>query len=132
MLAGKTIFYIEDDANNRDVVQMIITAHGGRVEFDKWGFPEIIVPKIKSSHPAMILLDLMFPNYVTGYEVFDAIRQYPAFKHIPIVAVSASDPTVEIPKTRAKGFAGFISKPIDMHTFNAKLERILDGEAVWD
>ncbi len=131
-LDGKIIFYIEDDPNNRDVVQMIVESAGARIEFDKWGFPELIISKIRAVHPDLILLDLMFPANVSGYDVFDVIRQYPAFKHIPVVAVSASDPTLEIPKTRARGFSGFISKPINIHSFNIQLAHVLDGQEIWD
>lgn len=132
MLEGKVVFYIEDDANNRDVVQMIVELAGAKIEFDKWGFPELIISKLKLAHPDIILLDLMFPANISGYDVFDIIRQYPYFNHVPIVAVSASDPTVEVPKTRARGFAGFINKPINIHTFNDKLNSVLNGKEVWD
>ncbi len=132
MLEGKVIFYIEDDANNRDVVQMIVGSAGAKIEFDKWGFPELIVSKIKLAHPDIILLDLMFPANISGYDVFDIIRQYPYFNHIPIVAVSASDPAIEIPKARARGFAGFINKPLNIQTFNHKLLSVLEGQEVWD
>lgn len=131
-LVGKTIFYIEDDPNNRDVVRMIVESAGAKIEFDKWGFSELIVSKLQNIHPDLILLDLMFPMNVSGYEIFDIIRQYPQFKHIPIVAISASDPTIEVPKTQAKGFAGFISKPVALHTFIDKLNTILNGQPIWD
>ncbi len=131
-LVGKTIFYIEDDPNNRDVVQMIVESAGAKIEFDKWGFAELIISKLQHVHPDLILLDLMFPMNVSGYDVFDIIRQYPQFKHIPIVAISASDPTIEIPKAQAKGFSGFISKPITMQTFIEKLNVIFNGQSIWD
>ena len=79
----------------------------------------------------LIMLDLMLPRGVTGYEVFDAIRREPEFGHIPIAAVSAADPSVEMPKTREKGFAGFISKPISLRFFPNQVTELLKGGNVW-
>jgi len=48
------------------------------------------------------------------------------------VAVSASESAVAIPKVKAKGFAGFISKPIDYDRFPNQIVAVLNQEAVWD
>jgi two-component system cell cycle response regulator DivK len=74
----------------------------------------------------------MFPNNVTGYAVFDQIRQLEGFNKIPVVAVSASDPAESIPRTQAKGFAGYIAKPVDFDNFPEQLKAILNGdEDIW-
>ena len=36
-----------------------------------------------------------------------------------------------LPKVRAMGFTGFISKPIDFRLFALQIKRILDGEGIW-
>lgn len=131
LLQGKRVFYIEDDANNRGIAQIILEAAGATLQFDNWGFIELSLPKIKVFHPDIILLDLMLMSRVSGYDVYDALRSHKQFSSIPIVAVSASDPSVEIPKTRAKGFAGFIGKPISIHLFANQIATILNGKAVW-
>jgi len=78
----------------------------------------------------IILCDLAFPNKITGYEVFDRVRAVPEFAHIPIIAVSSADPTTEMPKVQAKGFDGFISKPVSMITFAPDLVRVHNGEKI--
>lgn len=132
LLKGKRILYIEDDARNRSVVQIILQHAGAVVEFERWGFPETAIPKINDFRPNLILLDLMFPANVSGYDVYDALRDVPALQHIPVVAVSASDPSVEIPKAQAKGLKGFIGKPINIEHFAEYLVRVLNGETVWE
>jgi CheY-like chemotaxis protein len=131
MLKDKRIFYVEDDPNNRMVVQRILEAAGARVEFEKWGFQEVALPKLRAYRADLILLDLMFPMGISGYDIFDAIRRNMILNHIPVVAVSAADPSIEIPKARSKGFAGFIGKPVDMELFPQQIAAVLNGEPVW-
>ena len=131
VLQGKRIFCFEDDTKNRAIVETILQQAGATIRFDTWGFIEISLPKIRTFQPDVILLDLMLMANVSGYDVYDTLRTKPYFATVPIVAVSASDPALEIPVARKKGFAGFIGKPIDMHLFATQIATILRGEGVW-
>jgi CheY-like chemotaxis protein len=131
MLQGKSIFYIEDDIKNRLIVQVILEREGARVNFENWG-RETVVERLRYALPVdLILLDLMFPRNVSGYDVFDLIRADETLAHVPIVALSAADPGVEVPKARAKGFSGFISKPVNLHTFGSQIQQVLEGRPAW-
>jgi len=131
LLQGKRVFCFEDDAKNRSVVETILQAAGATIRFDTWGFIEISLPKIRTFQPDVILLDLMLMGRVSGYDIYEILRTKPNFDTIPIVAVSASDPALEIPKARKMGFAGFIGKPIDIHLFPNQIAAIIRGETVW-
>jgi CheY-like chemotaxis protein len=131
ILQGKRVVYIEDDAKNRAIVQIILEAAGATLHFDNCGFMEVSLRKIKAFHPDVILLDLMLMSRISGYDVYTTLRLQSQFSTIPIVAVSASDPEIEIPKTREVGFAGFIGKPVNVHLFASQIDTILRGETVW-
>lgn len=130
-LRNKRIFYIEDDLNNRAIVQTILEQIGIGFEFERWGNIPQVLQKINLFQPDLILLDLMFPKNVSGYDIFDALKNNALTQHIPIVAVSASDPSIEIPKARARGFNGFISKPIHFATFQSQIAKIFEGIPIW-
>lgn len=130
-LKNKRIFYIEDDVKNRAIAQMILEQSGATVGFERWGRANAIVMLQAFMPIDAILLDLMFPQGVTGYDVFEAIRANSAFDHIPVIAVSASDPAIEIPRAKQLGFAGFISKPIDIRLFPQQIARCIEGESIW-
>jgi CheY-like chemotaxis protein len=131
LLQNKRIFLVEDNLGNRAIMQMILEQHGAKIGFERWGTET--VSRLKNFEPIdLILLDLMFPNNITGYEIFENIRQNHEFRHVPIVAVSASEPAVSIPKTQAHGFAGFLPKPIDIDKFPKQIAAILRNEPVWD
>jgi CheY-like chemotaxis protein len=50
---------------------------------------------------------------------------------VPIVAISAAELAIAIPRARELGFSGFISKPIDEALFAKQIAQILAGEQVW-
>lgn len=115
-LLKKRIFIIEDNIVNRAIAQLLLEQQGAKTAIDRWGIDT--VTRLHNFMPVdIILMDLMFPNGITGYDIFDQIRSYPEFDHIPIVAVSASDPAEAIQRTKAHGFDGFISKPLSPTSF---------------
>lgn len=131
LLTDKRVFIIEDNVDNRIIIQVLLEQNGAHTAFERWGGADSIRRLHEFSPVDLIVLDLMFPNQVTGYDVFDRIRQESAFANVPIVAVSASDRTTEIPRARAKGFAGFIAKPVDYDQFPRQLVRIINRESAW-
>lgn len=130
LLSGKRIFIVEDDINNRIVVEMLLTNNGAQTSFERWGTDTLRLLQ-RFSPVDVIILDLMFPREISGYEIFDHIRQDETFANIPIVAVSAAEPNESIRKTKTKGFAGFIAKPIDFRLFPGQIAAIIAGESVW-
>lgn len=129
-LENKHVFVVEDDAANLAVISAILRYNDARVTYDRWGRETI--SKMKRAGPVdLILLDLMFPHGVTGYDIFDKIQAEPDLANVPVVVVTASDPAAELPKVQARGFAGYICKPINRHNFPKQLESILEGEPVW-
>jgi two-component system cell cycle response regulator DivK len=130
LLNGKHIFIVEDNLQNRVIFQMSLIRHGAIVDFERWG-KDALYRLQHSSHLDAIVLDLMLADGYSGFDIFDEIRAQPKFDPIPIVAVSAMDPSVAVPRVRSQGFAGFIAKPIDNRLFPQQLARIIDGEQVW-
>ena len=130
-LNGRTIFMVEDDALNFAIIRTILRRAGATVPYDHWGDTTLTRMKEYSGQLSMILLDLMLPGGVSGYDIFDAIKNDPEISHIPIVAVSAADPDVEIPRAKKLGFSGFISKPVIHDQFPDQLDTILKGGQIW-
>ena len=129
-LKDKRIFIVEDNMQNRVVFQMAFIRHGALVDFERRG-RETLARLNEIPGVDLIILDLMLSEGVSGFDLYDEIRAVPKYAATPIVAVSAMDPSLAIPKTLAKGFSGFIAKPIDNHLFPKQIARIMEGEAVW-
>jgi two-component system sensor histidine kinase ChiS len=129
-LGGKKIFIVEDDASNLAIAMTILQGEGAAVTCDRFG-KETISRLFKSLPIDIILLDLNLSNGTTGYHVLEQIRQMVEFAEIPVVAVTASDPSHVIGQLRQAGFNGLISKPVRVKTFGPYLEAILRGCSVW-
>jgi len=130
LLKDKSIFIVEDNAQNRVIFQMALIRHGAIVNFERWGSGSLFQLN-NLSRVDLIILDLMLAEGVSGFEIYDKIRALPKFDNIPIIAVSAMDPAIALPQVSSKGFAGFIVKPIDKHLFGQQLAKIIEGTPVW-
>lgn len=130
-IKGKHIFIVEDDVQNRVVYQMLLVKHNARFEFDRWGRDTLSrirrMPQVD-----LIILDLMLPGELSGYDIYNILRGEARLTDVPIVAVSASDTTTAVRKTQEMGFNGFIAKPIDVSIFAEQLTTIMTGGSIWD
>jgi CheY-like chemotaxis protein len=129
-LQGKRIFIVEDNLQNRIIFQMILMRSGAEGDFERHG-RETLSHLRNLSHVDLIVLDLMLAGGIDGFDIYNQIRALPQYSAVPIIAVSAMDPSIAIPKTRQHGFAGFIAKPINTDLFPRQLAAILNGEQVW-
>ncbi len=135
-LQDKTIFLVEDDVANIAAIRTLLQKEGAHVPFDHVGsrtvqqlLDTLTTPTIQVD---LILMDLKLLYGISGYEVLKHIRENPNLAHIPVVAFTGADPDEEIPRARAAGFNGYISKPItDRGRFVQDLCAILNGAPVW-
>jgi CheY-like chemotaxis protein len=131
LLKDRHIFIVEDNPQNRVVFQLALIRHGAQVAFDRWGRDAVF--RLRGTHRYdLIILDLMLVGGISGFDLHDEIRAMPEYAAVPIVAVSAMEPAVALPKARAQGFAGFIAKPIDVQHFPRQLASIIEGQPIWD
>ena len=130
LLDNKKIFIVEDNLQNRIIFQLALNRHGAQLHFEPWGSRTLLQLQ-GLCRIDLIVLDLMLANGVSGFDIFDQIRAKPEYDKVPIVAVSAIDPSFAIPKAQEKGFSGFIGKPIDNELFAHQLAALIDGEKIW-
>lgn len=131
MLKGKRIFVLEDDFSNLLIIKTILQQNGAEVFTDVWGTSTVVQMKYLGKLDA-ILLDLMLSRTnMSGYDIFDRIKAEPTLADIPVVLVTAADPDTESLKAKGKGFAGFVSKPLDRQTFAQQIKSALEDEFTW-
>jgi len=122
-MKGK-ILIIEDNEQNRYLAKFLLEAHGYVIVQASDGAQGIdLAGRIL---PQLILLDIQLPS-MDGYAVARELRDNPALKDIPIVAVTSYAMTGDREKTIAAGCNGYIEKPINPDTFVAEIERYLGG-----
>jgi two-component system, cell cycle response regulator DivK len=128
-----SILYVEDDRPSREIMQLLVEDVMGishlSIFEDSYGFLERA--KTISPKPDIILLDIHVPP-MSGFEMLMLLRTDSHFATTPIVALTASVMNEEVARLRQAGFNGVIPKPLNMDNFPTLLERIMQGEEVWN
>jgi CheY-like chemotaxis protein len=121
-MKGK-ILLIEDNEQNRYLATFLLEKHGYTIIPASDGPQGIELAS--QIHPQLILLDIQLPT-MDGYSVARELRNNPALKNIPIVAVTSYAMTGDREKTIAAGCNGYIEKPINPETFVTEIDRFLE------
>ncbi|MEL6148000.1 MAG: response regulator [Chloroflexota bacterium] len=129
-LQNKRIFLVEDNIGNQMITRTLLESHGAVMGVHRSG--KDVIPHLRNFLPVdLIILDLMLREGVTGYDVFTSIRDRRDFDGVPIIAMSVMDRSDAVPLARRRGFAGYISKPINFQVFPQQIASIIDGQAIW-
>jgi len=87
--------------------------------------------RVEEDRPGLVLLDVMMPG-MSGYDVCRKIRENPATAMLPIIMVTALDPTQERVKGIEAGADDFLSKPINQPELLARVKSLLRIKVLHD
>lgn len=113
-MAGEKILLIEDNAVNLDLIQFLLESQGYRVR--EAATAEEAFEVLKTERPALIVMDIQLPG-MDGLEATKKLKENPATRDIPVVAVTSYAMKGDRESAAAAGCVGYITKPIDKTTF---------------
>jgi two-component system, cell cycle response regulator DivK len=121
-MADKRILIVEDDADNTNLVRMllerenyaVISAENGQKGFEVG----------KAELPDLIILDLDMP-IMDGWKTLEQLQNDPATKDIPVVVVTAHLLPDERDRVIDAGGNGYILKPFQANDLIAEIKRCL-------
>ncbi|HSG48184.1 MAG TPA: response regulator [Longimicrobiales bacterium] len=102
------IAVVEDNADNRLLVQAILDGEYDIVEFDS-GIAA--VAGLEGAAPDVVLLDISLPG-MDGTEVLGWIRGHERLRDLPVIALTAHAMSGDREKYLAAGFNDYVTKPI--------------------
>jgi two-component system, cell cycle response regulator DivK len=118
----KKILVVEDNELNRRLLTDILGIQGYEILETTEGLDAIEIAR--SSHPDLILLDLQLPD-VSGFDVARRLKDDPATRTIPIIAVTAFAMRGDEERALESGCDGYVAKPINVMDFLAMVRKWL-------
>ena|ERR1044071_1321360 len=125
--------YIENDELSREVMKTLLTRGLGYRDLTMFETSARFEQRLEdlTQKPDIIFLDIHMEP-IDGFEMLRLIRGNKDYYDTPVIALTASVMNEEIRRLREAGFDGAIGKPINYDTFPRLLDRILNGEQIWN
>ena len=128
-MSGGKILVVDDTPVNVKLLADLLAAKGYAVVTAASG--KEALEKVEAERPDLVLLDVMMPG-MTGYEVCRKLREAEATAMLPVVMVTALDPTQERVKGIDAGADDFLSKPINQPELLARVRSLLRVKRLHD
>ena len=119
---AKTVMIVEDNELNMKLFHDLLEAQGYRTVTTRNGIEALELAR--QHHPDLILMDIQLPE-VSGLEVTKWLKEDPALKSIPVVAVTAFAMKGDEDRIREGGCEAYLSKPISVGKFLETVRQFL-------
>jgi CheY-like chemotaxis protein len=110
-LVGKKVLVVDDDVRNIFALSSVLERRGMSVLTAGTG-REAIAILDSTPDVAIVLMDVMMPE-MDGYETMQVIRQNPALRRLPIVALTAKAMKGDREKCLEAGASEYLAKPVN-------------------
>ena len=121
-LIGRKVLIVDDDVRNIFALSSVLERRGMTVLTAGTG-REAISTIESTPDVAIVLMDIMMPE-MDGYETMQVIRQNPAFRRLPIIALTAKAMKGDREKCLEAGASEYLAKPVNT-------EQLLSALRMW-
>jgi CheY-like chemotaxis protein len=110
-LIARTALLVDDDARNIFALSSVLERRGMKVLTATTGSEAITLVE---QNPAIsiVLMDIMMPQ-MDGYQTIGVIRENPAFRRLPIIALTAKAMKGDREKCLEAGASDYLAKPVN-------------------
>ncbi len=121
-LVGRTVLLVDDDARNIFALSSVLERRGINILAATTGAEAI---QLIETTPglAIVLMDIMMPE-MDGYQTMQKIRTNPAFRRLPIIALTAKAMKGDREKCLEAGASDYLAKPVNT-------EQLLSALRMW-
>jgi class 3 adenylate cyclase/CheY-like chemotaxis protein len=116
------ILVVDDTSKNVKLLADLLIVKGYSVVTAESGREALA--RLEAERPDLVLLDVVMPE-MSGYEVCQKIRENPATQILPVIMVTALDPSEERVKGLDAGADDFLTKPINRAELLARVRSLL-------
>ena len=122
---ARPVLVVEDDPEINELVGAYVQIAG--FNYAKALTGSQAVSMAIATHPALIVLDVMLPDF-DGFEVVRRLKAETQTRGIPIVMLTALDRDEYRQKGRSAGAVGYLTKPFDPDQLLAEIKRNVSAE----
>ncbi|QGZ93559.1 HAMP domain-containing protein [Terricaulis silvestris] len=121
-LLGRTVLLVDDDARNIFALSSLLERRGMQVLTATTGREAIDIVE-STPEVSLVLMDIMMPE-MDGYQTTQKIRENPAHRRLPIVALTAKAMKGDREKCLEAGASDYLAKPVNT-------EQLLSALRMW-
>jgi len=121
-LVDRTVLLVDDDARNIFALSSVLERRGMKVLTATTG-NEAITLLEQTPSLAIVLMDIMMPE-MDGYQTMARIRKNPAYRRLPIIALTAKAMKGDREKCLEAGASDYLAKPVNT-------EQLLSSLRMW-
>lgn len=109
-----TVLLVDDDEDALQLLQVVMSRAGYAALTATTGVEAVEMAKSQAEKLDTIVLDLMMPGELDGYDVCDRLQESEATSPIPVIVLSACGSSMEITRSYAAGAVQHLTKPYDI------------------
>lgn len=117
-----TILIVEDNEDNCVIMSAWLEHAGYRVVLAHDGACGVALAR--SIAPSVILMDVALPG-MDGWTAARTLRDDPATKHIPVIALTAMALPQDVERARDSGVRAYLTKPVSLVGVLESVQRVL-------
>jgi class 3 adenylate cyclase/DNA-binding response OmpR family regulator len=123
------ILVVDDEPVIREIMEALLVSQGYELSFAVNGLDAL--EKVTEFPPDLILLDVMMPG-LNGLQVCRHLKANDAWRHIPIILVTALDSKTDLARGIDAGADDFLQKPFDNLELLARVRSMLRIKKQYD
>jgi CheY-like chemotaxis protein len=122
-LDGAKVLIVDDDADNRFLLEEVFRGAGAKVQ--SAGLAATGIESAREFRPDVLITDIGLPDG-DGYGVLRALRSGAPQDWIPAIALTGSSSSEDARRALLAGFQMHISKPVDIQMLIDRVSRLLE------
>ena len=121
-LRGRQALVVDDDAQALDLLRQLLELEGASVRCATDGAAALALAEQQA--PDFVVTDMALPG-MDGLQLLQALRERPALKALPVVALTGMGRPADARRAIAAGFAAHLRKPVTLSKLLATLREVL-------
>lgn len=119
----RRVLYVEDNEVNALLMRAMLARLPG-VLFEHAASPLQALERARTHPPELLLLDIQLPE-IDGFELLRRLRDDPALRRVPAIAVSAGAMPADVERALQSGFDAYLTKPLELDELLQAVQRHL-------